>query len=547
MAHVIIYGISNVGLRTAELLQESGVEVTLAAAEDSMHVRRAKDRGISTVVSHLRDYSLFEELGLRTAGALILPSDDEHFNLEAALHAIDINPDIKVVIRLFNLNLARKLQEQIKNITVLSVSQVSSPSFAVSALIERPLLSFKVDNAIMSFYDAGGERLAGKTVRGAEADNGFKIVSINDTPFPAGDTVISAADRLTLFSGLESARHVTGLEAGNAENAIASDETRKKRSPGAFIRTILHTDRILAGTISTLLFVVVFCVVYFHFSENLSFTSALYFVVTILTTVGFGDINLKDSADISKIIGMVLMLSGVSLFAVLFAIITDGLVRKRLDLFMGKRLIRRKGHVILCGLGDVGARVLEDLIGAGEDVIVIERNPENRFINFVRERDIPFIISDATMTETLMNASVCSAKSIICATDDDMRNLETGLNARTLNKDIRVVLRIFEKGLAEKIERFFGIHAALSSAGIAAPAFAAATQDTDILNAVHLSGRKFFLKQMRISSKNDLALLRSGGDALILMFRKSDGDMVFGADRIAAEKDCRVYYLTERL
>jgi voltage-gated potassium channel Kch len=110
----------------------------------------------------------------------------------------------------------------------------------------------------------------------------------------------------------------------------------------------------------------------------------------------------------------------------------------------------------------------------GATTVVVERNQDSRFNQRIREMGLPLIIDDATLEETLDRAAVQRASAIICATDNDMRNLEVALNARSLNPDIRIVVRVYDRDFADQMQRNFRVEAALSSSAIASHAFAAA-------------------------------------------------------------------------
>jgi Trk K+ transport system NAD-binding subunit len=59
-------------------------------------------------------------------------------------------------------------------------------------------------------------------------------------------------------------------------------------------------------------------------------------------------------------------------------------------------------------------------------------------------------------------------------TNDDLANLQCGLTAREHNPDLRVVLRIFDPHLAERLDRSVELDLTRSVSGLAAPAFTAA-------------------------------------------------------------------------
>ena len=137
-------------------------------------------------------------------------------------------------------------------------------------------------------------------------------------------------------------------------------------------------------------------------------------------------------------------------------------------------------HVIVCGLGKVGFRVALELLKMGRDVVGIEQNSDGRFVEQAEALGIPVLIADARRPETLTRAGVTRAEVIIPATENELTNLDIALDARELNPDIKVVMRMFDPDLARRIERGFGIHTAYSVSALAAPVFAAAAMRDDI-------------------------------------------------------------------
>ena len=89
---------------------------------------------------------------------------------------------------------------------------------------------------------------------------------------------------------------------------------------------------------------------------------------------------------------------------------------------------------------------------------------------------VPVIIGDAKLERTLRDAGLERAKALISVTSDDLTNLEIGLNAKSLNPDARVVLRIYDHLLAQTLDQQLDLHFALSTSAIAAEALATISQ-----------------------------------------------------------------------
>jgi voltage-gated potassium channel Kch len=223
----------------------------------------------------------------------------------------------------------------------------------------------------------------------------------------------------------------------------------------------------LATAFGTLLAV---ATVFFHYSEQLDWITAAYFVVTMATTTGFGDISLRTSSVAAKVLGIVTMISAMAFISVFFSLLFDRVVARRTELLLGRRRHRLVGHVIVCGLGRVGYHLVERLRGENYPVLVIEKDADNQFLASIREKNIPVMIADATVANTLMDAAVEQASAVASLVNDDLVSLEVGLNARAIHPRIRVILRIFDGDNANKLARRLDIHYTISTSTIAARA-----------------------------------------------------------------------------
>ena len=180
-----------------------------------------------------------------------------------------------------------------------------------------------------------------------------------------------------------------------------------------------------------------------------------------------------------------------------FFVIGEGIVR--FALLMGSRREGEKewmrvkaatyrDHVVLCGMGHLGYRVLLNLLAQKQDVVVIERDGQKRFLHLAKQLGAPVFVRDIKDDDALVAAGVGVARSFIAATNDDMANLEAALDARRMNPNIRVALRIFDQQLAEKLRQAFSFDSVFSSSALAAPAVAAMALDRRIVAAFEVGG-----------------------------------------------------------
>ncbi len=187
-----------------------------------------------------------------------------------------------------------------------------------------------------------------------------------------------------------------------------------------------------------------------------------------------------------------------ALIAAFTAIFTNYLVRANLGGALEVRRIPDRGHIIVCGLGNIGYRVVEELLRYGESVVVIERGRDNPFIATARRLKVAVIIGDATIREVLLQAKAASARAVVAATSNELVNLEIALLVRELAPRQRVVVRVIEPNLAQTLRQAVNIKFALSIPELAAPAFVASLFGDRVRGIVLVAGRMFTVYDLRV-------------------------------------------------
>jgi Trk K+ transport system NAD-binding subunit len=134
-----------------------------------------------------------------------------------------------------------------------------------------------------------------------------------------------------------------------------------------------------------------------------------------------------------------------------------------------------RNHIVVCGLGRVGYRVSTQLLRMGQEFVGVERDPDGVFLDELREEGVTILIGDVRNREMLERAGIAVASAVIACTEDDLTNLEVALESREMNPGIKVVMRMFDQRLAERVRRGFDINTAFSTSQLAAPALAAAS------------------------------------------------------------------------
>ncbi|MGH7353648.1 MAG: NAD-binding protein [Candidatus Rokuibacteriota bacterium] len=391
---ILVAGADPLGLAVIERLVRAGAEITalVAAAEASSQGRELERLGARVVVGSARSPGELLGAGIGGAAALVLTADDDSQNVDAALAARRLRPDLPLVVRLFDESLGTYLRDTLAGVVILSMSSVSAPVFA------------------------------GLAVRALGA---------------------SVSPR------------------------------RSARPRPSRVRRHFELDRVLATTALSGIALVVAATLYFAWALDLRLIDSLYFVWTTVLTVGYGDITPRNASDTTKIAGMLLMVAGAAVVAILYALLSGWVVSRRLDVLRGHVAVRARGHVVLAGAGNVGFRVARLLAERGHRVVVVERDAANRNLSHLRAAGHHVIVADATADETLQLTGVDRAATVLALTGSDATNLHIALTVHGRRPDVPVVTRLASAELSAHVAKRNGALAA-SSIAIASEEFARA-------------------------------------------------------------------------
>ncbi|HWD83425.1 MAG TPA: NAD-binding protein, partial [Kribbella sp.] len=214
-----------------------------------------------------------------------------------------------------------------------------------------------------------------------------------------------------------------------------------------------------------------------HYFGHIEWWRALYLAAGVVTSAGIDDDKFNDAQPWVKVSAVVVQLTGIVLMALLTAVVVDSLVGARLSRIIGGVRGRPRNHVVVCGLGTVGARVLEILVERGVAVVGVDQDDDAPGVLVAHRLKIPVVVGDSSNEETLRSAGVQRCRAMLAITDGDITNLESAMVAQELNPDARITMRMFDHDLAERVERQLGLGNSRSVSMRVAPAVAAAVGD----------------------------------------------------------------------
>jgi voltage-gated potassium channel Kch len=543
--HVIVCGLQGVGLRAVEQFHLSGTPVVVVDDDvDPRFSRVLQDWGVPHVHRRAHRGEGLVEAGLDGAVAVVCVEVDEIHTLETALRVRELRPDVTLVVQLANPSVARALERVSGPGSVLDVASLAAPSFVEACLGRRAhfIELAGVDFAVVQLTVPPSE-FAHDTFRGHFGHLAPVAIMPADgsalAPCPGRDHPLVEGDRVALLGTVDDL-HQVGIDTTPSALGPARRVGLARRAQLQIGIALEEGNRALALVAAGLLCLIVLATVVLHYAyrppaqAHLNFLTSLYFTIETISTVGFGDYTFAHQSPWLKVAGIVLIVAGVALVSTAFALFTNILVSRRIERSLGRRQVpSMTDHVVVIGLGAVGISVVRGLVAERQRVVVIERDADNRYLAQARALGVPVVIADATQSQTHRMVNIDDAKAVAVLTSADLTNIETGLSVReSLGErweEVPVVLRVFDRELAQMMEQSFGFHHVRSTSALAAPWFVGAALGLDVLSTFYVDQQPFLVGGLAVAPRGGLQGLAmqdlSARTRVIALSRAAGGEL----------------------
>ena len=193
--------------------------------------------------------------------------------------------------------------------------------------------------------------------------------------------------------------------------------------------------------------------------------NALYMAVITISTVGYGEVVDTHANPPLRILNMIYILFGIGIMLYVFSVSTAFIVQGELqDIFRRRRMLKQlqdmHDHLIVCGAGETGNYLVQELLKTGNLFVVIDHDQE-RLARISQHGEFPTLKGDGADDEILTTARIQQARGLAIVLPEDKDNLLATVTARQLNPSLRIVARCAEARMVEKLLRA-GANAAIS-------------------------------------------------------------------------------------
>jgi voltage-gated potassium channel Kch len=430
-------------------------------------------------VGELRSTATLVAAGIKEAYTLVLASDDDAINLGVLTQARLLNPQIRIVNRLFNQTLGDRLDRVLPDHVSMSVSALAAPIFSFAALGNKAIGQLQLFKQTWPIQEI--------VIDNYHPWQGLKLSDLWDDPSRMLIYYLPKDGEIDLVSAV-----VRGKSLQKGDHLIIGTKPTiriKRRSlTQKFVKAIANLGQyqhyarsVTLVTLSLLAMIFVATLIYVSVNYNTSIVDALYFSVGMITGAGGQEQVAEKAPDSIKIFTAIMMIVGAGVIGVCYALLNDFILGSRFKQFWDAARVPTRNHYIICGLGGIGIQIVRQLHSQGHEIVVIESDDNNRFLHTARSLGVPVILEDARLSATLKAANIERAEAIIVVTSDDMINVEIALTAKAVSPKVSVVVRSQEPQFAQSVQEVFEFDTVLCPTELATPSFAAAALGGRIL------------------------------------------------------------------
>ncbi|MFI9583589.1 NAD-binding protein [Streptomyces sp. NPDC052236] len=202
--HVVLLGLGKIGTRVLARLRELDIPVVCVEEDpEARGIPLARRLRVPTVIGDVTQEGVLEAAKIHRAHALLALTSADTTNLEAALYARTVKPDLRVALRLYDDDFATAVYRTLRAAhpealtRSRSVSTLAAPAFAGAMMGRQVLGAIPVERKVLLFAAlevAGHAQLEGRTVAEAFRPGAWRVLAL-DTTAPADRRPDLAAPR----------------------------------------------------------------------------------------------------------------------------------------------------------------------------------------------------------------------------------------------------------------------------------------------------------------------------------------------------------------
>lgn len=209
--HVVVAGLGRLGFRIVQQLIKFNEDVVgIEIDANSEFFRRVLDLGVPVITGDATRPDILKEAGVDRACSIVTCTENDLTNLEIALVAREMKRDIRVVLRMFDDDMAPKVAEGFNIPVAFSTSALSAPAFAAAATAGDIRHAIYVGTQLLNFSELTVRPktpLAEYCISDLEQKLDLSVIVHrrgDDVDIhPQGDVALQAGDQVCVFATVD--------------------------------------------------------------------------------------------------------------------------------------------------------------------------------------------------------------------------------------------------------------------------------------------------------------------------------------------------------
>lgn len=524
----LVCGLGSLGENCVVALKKFGVKVVVIEKTPPPHdsIKDLLPLIDLFIIGDCCDRNILLESKIKECRGALIVTTSEKVNVATAITIRELNQETRLVMRSAQKNLNNLLSKQLGNFIAYEPTQLPANAYALSALREE----------ILGFFSLNEQKIRITKVKIDQSHSWCNYNSLYElnsrsrrilSHYQSSKTLSSTFNQWNPYTKIlpkdtiicvETEDHFR-LSHQNINNRVINqsfpknflNRIQKIKTDGIqYFRDFWLLNRkqqirgvVIFSSLITLILLIIGTLLFKYFYQNASFLSSFY-VTSILLLGGYSDLfdtfePIENIPEWLQFFSLILTLTGTAFVGVLYALLTQALLSSQFQ-FTKKRLpIPTENHIVVVGFGRIGTQIIEQLQTLKQSVLAISFNSN---IEISNELNFPVIVGK--LQDSLMNANLDLAKSIVIVTDDDILNLEVALMAQNFNPHLNIVIRTNGDNFSDNLTQLLPHASIISAYEVAAEAFTGAAFGENILDLYRLEQQTILVTEYQITVNDTL-------------------------------------------
>lgn len=492
------------------------------------------------IIGDCRRTEALIKAGIHECRAVLLVTSNENINIETAIAARRLNPNVHLVVRSSRQNLNQLLKDQLGNFVALDPVDLPAAAFAVAGLGEGTLGLFQVGDRKLRVVErtlTAEDYLFVRTPAYLLHKKHSRLLSIAETQSDRlffqwqPERLVQQGDHIAFIEYVDHEldswgryRHHPELaESVQGQFHLSSLLTRQNLQQTfqqithisfwlrrwelitAWFKAVRSRRLVLWGLITAFVLMGISSTVLYLNVPNISWQKAIS-TSMILLLGGYGDVfgGLGEDQVPLWVMFFCMSITVISLLFVLGALglIADSILSSKFEFFKRSLPLPIRDHIVLIGFGRLGQRIADLLFKLQIPFVIVSEHPRDCDL----ADKVPWLTGN--IIEELSKANLARAKSILTVTDDQMLNLEAALLARDaakkFNREMNLAIRTYDRYFSENLAELLPKSQSFCAYALSAEAFAGAAFGENMLSLFRLNQRTVLVAEYLITANDTL-------------------------------------------